>query len=185
MAVLITIAQLREHTETDLGDDALQRIIDDADAAIVARFGEHAEAGVFSADDPLVEQHEGGGQYVFPHRKVDTIDSVLEYIGYLGGDEVEYELAADDYRLTHDSASMLRLATGTNARSRWGRVVLSYFPVTDISRRTRVELDLCKLALQYSALGSEKAGDYSQSQLGDYQTERERLLSEMGGFVFA
>ena len=180
MTTLISPDDLRLAFETDLGDAALQLVIDSADAEIIARFGEHDA----TLDAPLVEQHDGGGRYIFPHRKVDSVVAVTEFWGGPGAEE-ETELAADDYRLGHGSSSLLRLSTGTNSRGWWGRVVLNYVPVTDNARRRRVELDLCKLALQYSALGSERAGDYSQSQLGDYQKERERLLSELAGFVFA
>ena len=185
---LITPDILREHFETDLEDDALQRIIDDADQAIIDRFGEHGDAGTFSIDDPLVELHPGGGRHIFPHRKVDSVEAVTEFWGGPGA-ETETELATDDWRLEHAGRSLLRLATGTNPRAWWGRVVLDYFPVSDAARRTRVNIDLCKLALTYGGyLKTERAGDYQAASAmtpDAYQAERERLLSELGGFVFA
>jgi len=181
MTTLISPDDLRLAFETDLGDAALQLVIDDADSAIIARFGEH-DATIVA---PLVEQHDGGSRHIFPGRKVDSVVVITEFWGGPGAED-ETELTADDYRLEHAGGSLLRLTTGTNRRGWWGRVVLEYLPVTDNARRRRVELDLCKLALQYSALGSERAGDYSQTQLGDYQKERERLLSELvSGVIFA
>lgn len=184
MTTLLSPDDLRLAFETDLGDAALQLVIDDADAAIVARVGAHDA----SALAPLVEQHAGGGRYIFPHRKVESVVAVTEFWGGPGA-ETETELVADDYRLGHGTGSLLRLSTGTNSRGWWGRVVLEYLPVTDNARRRRVELDLCKLVATYNGyIKQEWAGDYrSQSSLTSdaYQGERERLLSELGSVVFA
>lgn len=73
MAALLTPADVREHVETDLLDPALQRLIDDADTAIVARFGAHA------ADGAVVEEHAGNYPLIFPRRPAASITAIAEY----------------------------------------------------------------------------------------------------------
>jgi hypothetical protein len=185
MATIISPDDLREHVESGLGDAALQRLIDDADAAIVARYGPHdaTEAA------PVSEEFTGGDLRLFPRQKVASVVSVTEYVGSLGSAEVSYELDPDDWRLEHAGGSIVRLASGPTPAGSWGsRIVIEYLPQTDYSRRQRVALDLCRLAAQQSGLASERAGDYAATSVEDYQRERERILNElapMGGMVIA
>lgn len=180
MARIITVADLREHVETDLAESALQRLIDDADQAVVDRFGPHGSATETVTDDidadPL-------GVYVFLGRAASAIASVVEYTSA----SVSRTLAASDYRLVHGGKTLQRLTTGTTPATVWGyRVVVEYYPSTaDNPRRRRIVIDLCKLTLTYGGyIKSERAGDYQSSSSltpDAYQRERERLMSELGG----
>jgi hypothetical protein len=171
VATLITPAQLRDHVETDLVDAALQRIIDDADAAIIRRFGDHTAN--------IVETRTGGGRLIFLDRPALSISSISEHLG-MPFEEDTTVLAVDDYRLWYGGHAIERLASGTNARTTWGdRVVVTYAPIQEIARRTRVEIDLCKLAIQHDATRQTTAGDYSQTNPNDYQAARERILDEL------
>lgn len=170
MPALITPAQLLEHVEADLGNDALQRIIDDADAEIVKRFGAHTAN--------VIDTRPGGGRLIFLDRPVTAVVSIVEYDG-MPFDETEETLVADDYRLWYGGRAIERLASGTNPRTSWGdRVVITVTPEAETARRTRVEIDLCKLAIQYDATKATSIGDHSQTN-PDYDVERERILDAL------
>ena len=175
MPALITVTQLREHVETDLVDAALQRVIDDADAAIVERYGAHT--------GNVVETRAGGGRLIFLERPVTAVVSIAEYNG-MPFDETLTNLVADDYRLWYGGRAIERLASGTNARTAWGdRVVITTTPAAETARRTRVEIDLCRVALTYAGVvKNESAGDYESGGSvapASYQAEREALLDEL------
>lgn len=172
MARIITVPALKEHIETDLGEAALQRLIDDADQAVVDRYGVHG-----SATDTLTEEVDGGERFVFLRRSAASISSVTEYTT----GTTNRTLAAGDYRLRFGGRALERLTTGDTPASVWGyRVDVAYLVATDENvRRRRVVIDLVKLAMKYDALKSEQAGDY-RSQSVDYQDERERLITELG-----
>ena len=163
MPALVTPAQVREHVETDLGDTALQRLIDDADALIVARFGPHT--------GNVIETIAGGGEHLFLARPASAIVSVSEVV-----DDVASALAASDYRSWWGGQALQRAINGTNPSSFWGdRVTVTYTPVDESARRTRIELDLVRLAIQYDATRSSTVGDFSQTN-ADYATEREAIV---------
>ena len=188
MSALIVIADLLEHVETDLPRTALQRIIDDADAAIIERFGAHADYTITEDVTPTT-----GSTLLFPRHRVASVTTITEYEGPLFDVETETELDDSDYRLENGGRAIRRLSSGDNAATVWGdRVEMTYTPVADNARRIRVTLDLCQLALTYrGSIKTETAGDYeggSSLTPDAYQKERERLLSELaptGGIVFA
>lgn len=170
MPGLITLAQAREHIDSDLVDAALQRIIDAADAEIISRFGDHTAN--------VVETRTGGGRLIFLDRPALSVSSITEHLG-MPYEEDDTTLVADDYRLWYGGRAIERLASGTNARTYWGdRVVVTYVVVQEIARRTRVEIDLCKLAIQYDATKATSIGDFSQTN-ENYQAAREAVLDEL------
>jgi hypothetical protein len=173
MAALLTLAQIREHVETDLSNDALQRLIDSEDAEIVQRFG---------ALSTQTEIFKGGSERLFLSRLVSSITSISEEVG-----ETTTTLAADDYELWW-SQELDRDPDGTNGRSTWGeRVTVVYVPQTMTAQRTAVLTQLVQLAVRYNGVQQESvgSGDYSATS-ADYQRERERLLSKLAprGGVF-
>lgn len=177
---LIDPPMLRDSFETDASDLALQRIIDDAEETIITRFGPHQQT-----EDTFSEEQYGTGIYLFPSRPVDNIVSVVEYGRTpFANPDVGLALAANDYQLVHGGMTLKRLVTGDNPLDYWGpRVILEYVPVGQLARRTRVGLDLCKLALTYRGLiKTEQAGDYRSGgpmTPEAYRQEREALLSEL------
>lgn len=175
---LITTVQAREHIETDLSDAALQRLIDDAEADIVDRFGAH-----YDAETPLEITCMGGGRMIRFNRPVSDISGVIETVS-----GVETELSANDYELWYGGRILKRRATGDNPSYYWqGTVTIEYKPVDDTARRIRVLIDLVRLACRYQAVQNEKVGDYSVSNL-DYDQERIKLLNSLSnssGIVIA
>jgi hypothetical protein len=167
---LITAAQAREHIETDLIDAALTRLINDADAAIVDRYGPHT-------GDVTVDL-EGEGAQIFLDRPVGAVTSVTEYV--VRQDATGVVLAANDWRAL-GGHRLERLNTGTNPRSTWGeRIVLVYAPADEAARRTFMTVDLVKLAAKYEALESEGIGDYRATHV-KYERERQAILGRMRG----
>jgi hypothetical protein len=172
---LLTVAQIRQHIETDLEDDALQRIIDAEDAEITRRFG---------ATSTQTDVLKGGSEYLFLSRKATTIASVTEEVY-----ETTTTLATDDYDLWWNQA-LERDPDGTNGRTTWGeRVTVVYTPQDITAQRRGVLIALVQLAVRYNGVQSESvgSGDYSAASY-DYQRERERLfvkLAPRGGVFLA
>ena len=162
-AVLLTVAQLRMHVETDLVDEALQRLLDGEEAEIVRRYGEHATAS---------ETLPGGGPEVILSRGAASITSVSEQ-GL--DDEEATALEPEQYVSWHGG----RLLQRWGDSSLWpARVTVEYVPTDDSAQRTNVLIRLMALLLAYNGTAAEGVGDYRMSAK-DYQRERERLLRQV------
>jgi len=173
-ATLLTTTQLQEHLQSDLSDDALQRLLDSEESEIIRRYGAHAAANAMLA---------GGGDRLVLPRQTASITTVIETVS-----DEDTTLSANDHRLWHD-AVLERLDTGDNPRDEWGdRVTVTYVPEDRAAQRKLALVQLCKLAAAYEGLASEGVGgsDYSMTAL-DYRRERERLLAALRprGIVFA
>ena len=171
---LLTTADLLAHVSSDLATASLQRLLDDSEAEIIKRFGPH------SASSSQVETLIGEGRaYVFVTKPVSAVNQIIETVG-----RTDTTLSANDYKV-HNSLTLERLDNGTNPRSAWGdSVKVTFTPVSDTDQRKRVQIDLCKLAINFEGLSSESSGNYSRS-FGDYQVERQRILSNLRhGFSF-
>lgn len=165
MPALVTPAQVREHVETDLLDPALQRLIDDADLEIVKRYGAHA--------GPLIEVVDGNSGLISTTRPILAVTSIVERIGTM-----DTVLAANDWQLWYGRV-LERLTSGTNAASEWGdRITITYTPADENAVRTRVELDLVKLAIRYDGHQAATSGDFSET-LPDYQESRDAILADL------
>lgn len=162
---LLRVSQLKELVETDLDDPALQRLLDDAEDEILRLFGEHSSQ---------VDYLQGGEEYLFLTRVAGSISEIVESIG-----DTDTALETDDYESYYGGRALRRLSDGTNQRTTWGeRLKVTYTPSDDTNIRNRVQADLVKLAIQYDALKSEKAGNYSRTVV-DYEAERESILSRL------
>ncbi len=164
---LLTTVQFLEHFDTDLGTDALQRLLDDAEADIVRLFGAHATQ---------VDYRLGDGVNIWLSRPASSITQVVETVG-----DTETTLAANDYKTLFGGRQLERDPDGTNGRTTWGeRVKVTYVPEDDTARRRRVQLDLVKLAIQYEGLDSVRVGNVSSQQIsGNYQQRRSEILSAL------
>lgn len=161
---LLTIAEARNHIETDIIDDALQQLIDDAEKEIDNSIGP-VDSGTISlsTDNP--------SKIFWLDRKVESIDNITEE-----RDSIETELDENDYRLINNGMAIERLTTGNNPQSDWGDyLTIEYVPVDDTDRRKRVIVDLVKLAVAYNGLNSRSLENYSESQK-NYEDERAKLI---------
>jgi hypothetical protein len=173
---LITPATLREHASTSLSDSALQDIIDAEEAAIIERCGANAaEVEEYEEERP--------GSLIYPKRPVATVTSIVEMHAdwFLGG-LTPVTLDTTDYEIVPGGKQIRRLATGPNPLTCWGnRVTITYVPTSDTSRRVKVLIDLCALAISTKpGLKSESVGqgEYSYTK-ADIDDEREKILSRL------
>ena len=165
---LITPEGLRRHIETDLPDEAVNELIDDADAAVVRWCGPH---GIDGAVEEMVR---GGAAKVFPSRAVETMEKVTETVG-----AILTELSADDYRIWHGGRTLERLPSGAHPRPRWAdQVQLTYKPVDDDPQRRLAIIRLVQLGLQYEGVKSESVGPFATQYL-DYTRERDAILKQL------
>ena len=128
---LVTADQVREHigsNSTDT-DELLTRLIEEADRAVVSRYGPH------SIDGPVTDVLRGGSVRLFPSQAMEGITSVTETAW-----DTATVLSPDDYRLWHGGRMLERLSNGSHPRADWGeRVELIYTPVdTDHQRRMAI-----------------------------------------------
>lgn len=174
---MISVADLREHLETDLVDGAVARLIDDAEKEIDEQHGQLA-----TQTDEF--QGEVTANALFLTRIATGITTVTEEIKS-GGTYTATVLAADDYELKFRGRQLRRLVDGTNPRSTWGdTVTVIYVPQDDKERRARMTVDLVKLAVAFNALDSEKIGDYSM-KAARYEATRQDILNRLTSWGFA
>ena len=83
---LLTVAELREHVQTALDDEAVWRLLDAAEAEIIEYAG---------SVETQTEFVRGGGGTITTRRPIDTITSIVERTDSY----VPVTLAADDYRV--------------------------------------------------------------------------------------
>ena len=169
VTVLLTKEEVQQHLGSNVAaDEYLQRLIDDADQAVVSRYGPHRIEG------PLTDVLRGGSVRLFPSQAVEGITSVTETVW-----DTATVLSPDDYRTWYGGRMLERLSNGSHPRSCWGeRVELTYTPVdTDPQRRMAI-IRLVQLGIQYSGLQSESVGPYSAQSL-DYAKEREAILKQI------
>jgi hypothetical protein len=162
---IVPISDFHDAVETDLADVALQRLLDDAEGEIVRRFG----PGATHTDETV-----GLTRSVFVSRPAASITTVTERIG-----DTSTVLAADDYRLI-GQRELRRQSDGTNSATIWGdEATILFVPVVDTAQRERVQVDLVKLALQYSGVQSEDLGGQIRFTHVAYHDERNRILSQL------
>lgn len=155
----------RTFFETDLSDEALEALIADADAYCTLKLPAAAQTVLI----------QGAGRYLVLPQPVTDEDDIDLIVERLPGEDSELE--AEDWRVA--SSRMVERLSGDTAVF-WGGcdVQVTYTPKADADRRDRVVVDLVKLAIQYSALGSERAGDFAETEL-DYASERERIVRQL------
>lgn len=151
---ILTTAQLQEHIETDLGDNALQRLADAAEQMI-----DRADGG--TAD--VTETYDAWGfpmgrdTVIFTSRAISTITTIKERDF---PDDDQITLAADDYQ-QHGQRQLVRLQDGTNPRLLWAaHVEVVYTPAVDDVLRQMVQVDLVKFLAAYSGAQRERIGDF-------------------------
>jgi hypothetical protein len=170
MPTILTVDEVREHVETDLGDDALERLVEAADQEIIDRLGVLASHTEFL---------EGEGLKELPlARRASAITSVVERI-----EDEEYSLAASDYELLDDGYKLRRKQGSSYPALLWrGQVTVVYVPhggaTAELAARKKLLADLIRLDCAYRARASEAIGDGSYTAL-DHSAERSKLFQQM------
>jgi len=169
----VNLTTLRTFVETDLGDAALQVILDAAEEDLTKAVG--PEGG-------MIEERDMDGQpNLWLDRPAESITSVTE----TDSAGTVTTLVAADYHLHPGHGRLQRLATGTNPASGWtGRVTVSYVP-DDLNRRNRAIAQLVEMDLAFRpGAASEGVGDFSRTHQ-DYDRERARIISQAMSRVLA
>ena len=164
---LLTATEVRQHIETDLGDTALDRLINDADLEIIDRLGAVAsQTEVFK---------EPSNKHIILARKASSISSVVERII-----DTDYTLAASDYTLMGDGYTVERLQGSGYPNNIWqGIVTIVYVPPDETASRKRLLVDLVKLTLAYDGRLSSGIGDVRVQGFSDYQAQRNALFDAL------
>lgn len=168
LMTILSADEAREHIETSLEDDALERLLAAAEAAIVERAGPNPTDDTETAT--AEERHSPRGDLLMLSRVPGVIVSVTEGTT---------ELDPEDYAQRPGSGILRRVG-----RSWWGPVTVAYIPEGDLAERIRVQLALVRLDLSATpGVTSERIGPWQQ-QTADgstYAVEREALLASLGG----
>ena len=168
MILFDSVDQVREHVVTALGDGALVRAVEDAEAAIDRVGGPVGE---------IREERPGrGSAIIILARRAASIRAIREH----GDDE---DLAGDDWRLLSDQRSIRRLHDGTNAAHAWRRPIVSYQPVDELATRRMVAIELVKgsLTSMPGVLGFTEGNwtiQYANGQT--WRSSRQDALDELG-----
>lgn len=170
MSDLLSVEQVREHVETDLVDDALERVLDAADAEIIRRLG------------PLLTQTEvleGGAVHLPLSRAAASITSASERFATNGmGYQTVALVVADDLRLLDDGRRVERLFDGSNPADAWrGEVTIVYAPAdAGAAERAMLLVNLIKLDLGYTGHLVQSVGDVRVQSLQEYNDARAALF---------
>jgi hypothetical protein len=166
--MILTVDELREHVSSELGDDALQRLLDDAEAAILAYAG---------AAGDVTELIDGGFARLALSRPAVSITSITERQG-----TTDTTLATDDYRIRAQGYVLERLTGGTNSRSTWRDLVtVVYEAADDTAIRQIVQVELVKLAITFDPyLASKTIGAWTET----YATA-DKSIEEWRGEILA
>lgn len=177
---------IREHVETDLGDDAIERLIRDAFNAISTRhavgYVETVASGAVQASFDWNETAfaiiEATGELLMLPQTSRLLSTDITISEWVTDDEDFSALDADDWQ-QWSARQIRRNFNGTNVPTGngWASPVKVEYGVNAIAA-DRIVIDLVRLAIQHNALSSERAGDYSSSSV-EYQRERERILNEL------
>jgi hypothetical protein len=166
--IYLTIAQLKALMPTTLGDEALLILLDASASEIVASAGRGGT---------LVERRRSSGELLPLARTAGGVTTVVEN---------GLTLDPSDYELTPTGQNLRRLRDGTNPSHRWrGRVVVTYVALGDTANRQRVQLELVRLTVAFSAgLASQMIGTWTESYQLNPRTvaeQREDILATLWG----
>lgn len=169
MAILTT-DEVREHVETDLVNDALDRLINNADQEIIDRLG------VLASHTEVIEGD--GLQSLILARRASSITSATERI-----DDTNNAVAADDYELMGDGYTLRRKQGTLFPAAEWrGIITVVYVPyggaTGELAARKKLLVDLVRLDVAYSATQSVTIGGVNQTSL-DHGQERNALFASM------
>lgn len=186
-----TPTDVRGRFETDLSDESLQSLIDEATNEIISRFGPYRDA-----ENPITVTVHGRRRRLDLLRPLDETEAesavIVEHHSEWGYGETDVTLAADDYRVWYTGRQLERIRTGTHPRHHWGdRVDVTYVPVDDTLQRDEVAVKIVILGLNYQGVIDQSVGEvkttYGQRSAGQnpgqsplfYNVERDNLLGTL------
>lgn len=171
---LITAAQFREHVETALGDEALERLIDSASADIAQWCGVLPIDDTYDTPNEVVQEF--ANSFGEPSlRPKMLIGQVVELAAIsTGSDLVDTEtVLLEDEEFWVDGNRTIRRKDGLLFGS---RVRLTYIPLDVRARRQAACIQLVKLEINVDpGTGFEGAGSWQHTSQ-DYEQQRQHIL---------
>lgn len=160
-STLIATSTLEGLVQSGLPDADLEVLVDAADAEIIRLYGPHDGERTLQLEAPYSQS------YIFLPAPAATVASITEQ----APGETAEAVDADDYRTEYGGRVVCRI------RGYWKQLVnVTYTPQADNARRAQALVDLVKLEAQFSGLGQQRIGEYSESPL-DRERERNRILA--------
>lgn len=157
-----TLTAVRGRVETDLSDDAVTALIDEAVAEIESRFGPYRDT-----DNPITVTLEGRERRRLDLvRPVDTSETIVvrEFHHWSA---TPVTLDPGDYLVRNGGRTLDRLITGSLRHRYWAhRVDVTYVPVDDTVKRDEVATKLVAIAISYDAAAERKVGDTMTRNIG-------------------
>lgn len=163
---ILTTDDVREHITTDLSNDALTRLLEEAEGLVAARLG---------GTDDRTELLRAHGDLLMLARPAASITSIIECEG-----PNEVTLASDDYSLEPGGTLLRRIHSGTHPSYWWrGRNRVTYTPLAP-APTVSVVLDLIRLAMTERGLASQTIGTWSESYDDTpIEEQREAILAQL------
>lgn len=176
---LLTVAELKAQVRTSLSDSQLQSVIDREEAEVIRLYGAHYVGGSTTVSETLA----GGMKNLYLRRRLTSVTSITEY---QTSDATSGTLltAVSDYRVWAAQGRIERMPS-TNVSGFgvgvWGAIVaIVYVPADDNDLRRAAIIDLCRLALERTAMKTENvAGEYSYTA-PEWGEARAEILRRLG-----
>jgi hypothetical protein len=172
---MLTVADFREFVTTSLGDDTVQKLLDDAYQSIHDRVGELGTTTAYLT---------GGGEFLVLPYRADPSKAITVTEWY--GSSIPTEIEEDDFQLGADGVSLRRRSDGTNSAYLWPAALTEvvFTRRDDEAKRDMVARDLAKLVHDYDPLMTQETIDgYSQTRAvsgnWNYEGERESILARL------
>lgn len=176
---LLTVTQLKAQIRSSLSDAQLQSVIDREEAEVIRLYGAHYVDGSTTVSETM----EGGLRNLYLRRRLTSVTSITEYQTSDSTDGTVLT-AVSDYRIWAAQGRIERMPS-TNVSGFgvgvWGAIVtIVYVPADDNDLRRAAIIDLCRLALERTALKSESiAGEYSYTA-PEWGEARAEILQRLG-----
>jgi len=176
---LLTVAELRAQVRTSLTDAQLQSVITREEAEVIRLYGAH-----YVVLTNVTETLAGGTRNLYLRRRIGTITSITEYATL--EDTTGTLLTTAAYLLWADEGRIQRLPSTSIEGLSWGlqlwgaRVTVIYIPFDDTDARKAAIIDLCRLALERTAMQSESVGGEYSYTAPNWAAARADILARLG-----
>lgn len=162
MAIL-TIAEIREHFNTDAADDAIQRLLDAEEEAIVSLVGDTTTNFTQT--------------FLYPPKRIVLKAEATAIVSITEDDEV---LASTEYQLLDGGRILYRKGWIHDlSYIPWGdEVVIVYTPKNTLDSQKRVQMYLVGIGLTQNGYRVERNTEILQEPV-DYQRERVKALRSL------
>ncbi len=169
---LLSVAELRAQIQSSLTDAQLQSVIDREEAEVTRLYGAHYVDGATTVSETL----EGGMRNLYLRRRLTSVSSVTEYQTSDSTDGTALT-AVTDYRVWAAQGRIERMPSGAT----WGAIVdVVYVPADDNDLRRAAIVDLCRLALERTALKAENIADEYSYTAPEWGEARAEILQRLG-----